>query len=263
MADPLTFSFRYAVFTVHVELDAERLSARTGLRTTLLPVPRLEHLWVKRERGADHEELLLTWRTARGRQRRVRIFADRGEPAFHGLVEALVAARPEIDRRDQPAGEAYRLAGARELEWVVLPAIMVVGLALVAFLLSPLLRHGMDGGFVEVPVERLGQGPPLPTRNVEVAALPLLDRASRGQAGADARLETASLWIPWCPRAPTPTPTCPSRRCWRSAACEGWIWTRWPASGGFAASCETWAGRGSPTRAGRPWRPGATPWPST
>ncbi|MEZ4468211.1 MAG: hypothetical protein R3F43_28200 [bacterium] len=64
---------------------------------------------------------------------------------------------------------------------MVLPAIMVVGLALVAFLLSPLLRHGMDGGFVEVPVERLGQGPPLPTRNVEVAALPLLDRASRGR----------------------------------------------------------------------------------
>ncbi|MCA9528063.1 MAG: hypothetical protein KC549_17375 [Myxococcales bacterium] len=203
-APPATFRFRYAVFTVQVELTPERLSTRTGLRTTLLPVPRLEHLWVKRERGADHEELLLTWRTARGKQRRVRIFADKGEPAFAGLVEALVAARPEIDRRGESAASAYRLAGARELEWAVLPGIMVVGLAVVAFLLSPLLRHGVDDGFAAVPVERLLQAPPLATRNVEVAALPLLDRAARGQAGADRKLETASLWIPLVPEGSDP-----------------------------------------------------------
>ncbi len=196
---PLTFRFRHTVFTVMAQLDADRLLTKTGVRMASAPIARLQHLYVRREIGRDEAELVLTYLTDKGRLRRLRLFADRDEPGFDALVEALLARRPEIDIRGLSASEAYRRMGSVELDWVVVPAVMTVGLLIVAVLMLPMLIHGVDGGAAETTVAALAAGERPSTRNLVVEGRALADRGVQAQRGADAKLDATTMWLPLVP----------------------------------------------------------------
>ncbi len=191
-----TFQFRYTVFTVTAQLDTDRLATKTGVRHTTAPIGALQHLYVRRAPAREDDELVLTYATDRGRLRRVRIFSDRDEPGFAGLVEALLALRPDIDIRHLAPAEAWRRMGARELEWVVLPAVMGVGLLVLALVLAPMWVHGFDRGAATLDVPELLSGAPPGTRNLTVIGRLVADQGVQAKQGADARLETVTMWLP-------------------------------------------------------------------
>lgn len=206
-SEPDAYRFRYAVFNVTAHLDETQLVVRTGVRTAVVPVARLQHLYVVEDPERSERELLLSYATPSGRLRRTRVFADRDEPGFDALLQALLARRPEIDIRHLDLPAAYARIGTRQLEWVVLPAMMGLGLLVLALLFSPLLRHGCDRGHGTVTVAELEAGLPRDTRNVTVRGQLLVDFAVRAQVGADARLEQSTAWIPlvdaaWQPGTP-------------------------------------------------------------
>jgi hypothetical protein len=199
--------FKYAVFNVTAELDETRLIVRTGVRTATAPLAKLQHLYVFDTAERGERELLLSYATARGGLRRVRVFADADEAGFDTLVQTLLRRRPEIDVRHLTAAEAYARTGTRQLEWLALPMMMGLVMVVLAVLFAPLLIHGFDGGHAEVTVAALEAGEPAHTRNVRVTGTLLSDYAVRAQIGADARLKQTTAWIPlvdavWQPGTP-------------------------------------------------------------
>lgn len=199
--------FKYAVFNVTAELDDTRLVVRTGVRTSVAPLARLQHLYVFETPERSERELLLSFANPRGRLRRVRVFADRDEAGFDTLVQALLRRRPEIDVRHLTAVEAYARTGTRQLEWLVLPLMMALVLVVLAVLFAPLLIHGFDSGHADVTVAALEAGGPHDTRNVRVTGTLLSDFAVRAQIGADAQLKQTTAWVPlvdatWQPGTP-------------------------------------------------------------
>ena len=105
--EPEVFRFRYSVFTVDARIVKGQLIAKTGMRTAVAPVSRLQHLYVDDSEGSDHTELILSYAHKSGRLKRARIFADKDEAGFAQLVASLLAHRPEIDIRGIAVEEAY------------------------------------------------------------------------------------------------------------------------------------------------------------
>lgn len=200
-----TFRFSYTVFAVQATLDDGQLVVRTGMRTVVAPVDRLQHLHVNAPRGADHVELLLSHLLPSGALKRSRIHADAGQAGFDALIAALLSRRPEIDIRDLSPDEAYRRTGAKPMIGVAIPAIMAGGWLIVALALSPLLIHGLDRGQTRTTVA--GLAGPLESRNVTVLGRVSLAHAYHAPSETDQRLGATSAWLPlvgpdWTPTAP-------------------------------------------------------------
>lgn len=192
-----TFRFRYTLYMVDARLDDHQIVVKTGIRTVAAPFAGLRQLYVVRAPGRDDVELLLGYVDARGRQRRLRAFADRDQPGFDQLVEAILARRPEIDIRHLSVSEAYRRTGSKEMEGVALPVVMLLGVLVVAVLFGPMLVHGFDRGHAEVTLAQLIAGDLPDTRNLVVTeARAAIDEAVQAQAGADAKLQTVTAYIP-------------------------------------------------------------------
>ena len=196
---PATFHFRYTVFSVAATLADGHLVAKSGIRTVMVPLARLQHVYVRDERRADHVELLLTHHDDKGRLKRSRLFADKHEQGFFGLVEALLALRPEADVRHLTASEAYRLSGSKEMEWIALPVVMFAGWLVLALLFSPLIRHGFDAGEARGDVASIVAGD-LSSRNVIVTGRLAPTSALRGKGGEAAKIDAPQTW--WIPLVP-------------------------------------------------------------
>ena len=196
-----TFHFRYTVFSVAATIDDGQLLAKSGIRTVVVPIARLQHVYVRDERRADHVELLLTHHDKKGRLKRSRLFADKHQDGLFELVDALLALRPEADVRHLSASAAYQLSGSKEMEWVALPVVMLVGWCVLAMLFSPLIRHGLDSGETTIDVAAL-QRADLPSRNVTVTGMLAPTSALRGKGGADAKpaADASQTW--WIPLVP-------------------------------------------------------------
>lgn len=189
---PRVFHFRYTVFTVAATLDADRLIAKVGIRTIQVPIARLKQLYVRDERRSDHVELLLTHLDDKGRMKRARLFADKNEKGFDALIEALIQRRPEADVRHLSTREAYRLSGSKEMEWIALPVVMALGWLVLAFLLSPLVRHGLDDGEATVPATAFESATALDTHNITVTGKLAPGSALRTKKGGD----EGAWWVP-------------------------------------------------------------------
>lgn len=193
------FRFRYTLFTVDAQLGPHLLVAKTGIKVVSVPVARLTHLYVYDQRDADHVELLLGY-TARagGRTRRARIFADREQPGFYGLVEALLVERPEIDIRPLHPSEAFQRVGAVEAEWLVIPGVMAAGCFIVALFFAPLLLHGFDTAPpARTTLAALAGGDGPSTRNVVLTDARLTDTAIRIERASTRRVVA---WVALAPR---------------------------------------------------------------
>ncbi len=189
------FRFRYTLFVVDARIEGDRLEATTGIKTISVPLAKLQHLYVHHPRNAQIVELLLSY-VHKGRLKRVRIYSDPGQAAFDGLVKALLIRRPDIDIGHLDVHEAYVRMGSREIEWVVIPAVMGVGLLIVALLFAPMLIHGLDGGHAEVTVAELVAGKPLDTRHLTILGRADVHRMVRANSRPDATQESAAVWMP-------------------------------------------------------------------
>ncbi len=159
------------------------------------------------KRGEDHLELLLAYRArAGGRLKRARVFSDRGEAGFQGLLEALLERRPDVDLRALSSSEASKAMGAVEAEWIFLPGVMALACLVMAAVLAPMLVHGLDAASPErVAAAELAAGAKTATRNLVVTgAAPLVDKAVRAVRGVDERLGTQTLWVPLAPVGASP-----------------------------------------------------------
>lgn len=201
-----TFHFRYTVFSVAATLSDGHLVAKSGIRTVMVPLTRIQHVYVRDERRADHVELLLTHHDDKGRLKRSRLFADKHQDGFTALVDALLALRPEADVRHLTASEAYRLSGSKEMEWIALPVVMLLGWCVLAMLFSPLIRHGLDAGQARVDVADIKQAA-LSSRNVTVTGVLAPTSALRGARKSDkkdAGEAPQTWWIPLVPQGWSP-----------------------------------------------------------
>lgn len=199
------FAFRYTVFNVAATLDDTHLHARSGIRTVVVPIARLQHLYVRDERHTDHVELLLTHHDAKGRLKRSRLFADKKEAGFEAMIEALLARRPQADVRHLSASAAYQLSGSKEMEWLALPVVMLLGWVILAMLFSPLIRHGFDDGEATVDAAVFGEPLTLTTRNLTVHGRLVPTSALKGN-GQKAAINTPAgdgntdvWWVPLVP----------------------------------------------------------------
>jgi hypothetical protein len=202
METPRTFHFRYTVFSVAATLDDGHLVAKSGIRTVIVPLARIQHVYVRDERRADHVELLLTHHDKKGRLKRSRLFADKRQGGFLELIDAILELRPEADVRHLSASEAYRLSGSKEMEWVALPVVMLMGWCVLAMLFSPLIRHGLDAGQTTVDVATVTFDE-LPSRNVTISGVLAPSSALQGKGRADAKAPAADAsqtwWVPLVP----------------------------------------------------------------
>lgn len=190
------FEFRYTVFNVSARLDARRFEVRAGVRTMAAPVDRLQHLYVHvdPERGVD--ELLLSYAAPGGRLKRIRVFADAGEGGFTRLVDALLAARPDIDIRHLERREAWDRTGSRELDRWVLPGMMAVAIAALALMFAPRVLHGFDRGEATISAAALARGERPETRNLIVEGRLLIDGAHFAEHDPERAGEATTAWIP-------------------------------------------------------------------
>ncbi len=201
-----SFRFRYTVFVVDARVEGDKLVSKTGLKMVVVPLERLQLLYVHAPREREHQELVLCYRGRKDRLKRARIFADRDEPGFTALIDFLLARRPEIDLRGVPAEEAFRRMGAVEASHVVLPLIMGLGWLMLALFFGPLIIHGLDTApRLSTTVQALAEhGPPVGTRNLRVQGRIAPEQGWRSVTKVDQRLGSISVWLPlvgpkWAP----------------------------------------------------------------
>lgn len=190
------FRFRYTLFPVEARIDETRIEVKAGVRTSVAPIARLQHLFVHHDRDRRTAELVLCYVAARGRLRRLRVFADDHEVAFDALVEALLARRPEIDIRHLERGDAYRRMGSEVRDAVVLPAMTAVALAAMAVMFAPMLIHGLDDGEARTSVAALARGERPGTRNLVVTGRAAVDRLVVAVPDADPPPAVVTAWVP-------------------------------------------------------------------
>lgn len=190
------FEFRYTVFTVTARLDDRRIEVRAGVRTSAATLERLQHLHVHTDPERGVEELLLSYAAPGGRLRRIRVFADVGEPGFARLVDALVDARPDVDIRHLDRRQAWDRTGSRELDRWVLPGMMAVAIAGLAIVFAPRLMHGFDGPRITIAAADLARGDRPPTRHLLVEGRAVVDEALFADQDPDRITEPTTAWLP-------------------------------------------------------------------
>jgi len=202
------FQFRYTVFNVNVRLDERRVEVRAGVRTSAAPLDRLQHLHVHRDAVRGVDELLLSYAAPGARLKRIRIFSDPDQSGFDDLIAALLAARPEIDARGLDRQAAWRITGSRELDGIVLPALMSAAILGLAVVFAPRIIHGFDPGEpTPVTVEALAAGDRPDSHHLRVEARVAVEHIVRADAEPDSRVITA--WVPlvhagWSSSDPVP-----------------------------------------------------------
>ena len=160
------FAFRYTIFEVEAVIEDHRLIARQGMRTVVVPIDKVQHIYLFEGRDETQSELLITYPNRRGTLQRARLYSDRGEPGFATLVDHLLKARPQADIRHLSPTEAWKLVGAKPLGWLILPAMMAVGTMLLGLLFTPLFVHGLDEDHATITIAELAEG--LQTRNIKL-----------------------------------------------------------------------------------------------
>ena len=162
---PEIYTYGYLAFRCEALVDGDVLAVKQGVRSHHIRLSRLTHLYLQ-PRDNVQTLWLVEQRPHRG-PRMHRIVANAGDPGFFGLVESLVAKRPDIDLRGQDEKQALGLMGVRDMSWrlgvLLLLAPVVVGVAML-----PRLLHGLDFGEERVSITSLSRGRIPGSRNVVI-----------------------------------------------------------------------------------------------
>ena len=138
------YQFRYALFSVLVELQGAQLLVKTSTKTQIIPRASMRSFYAPIIRGESYRELIICY-AYRGGLKRARLFSNLGQAQFERLLSDLSAELPHGDLSSLPTHEAYERLGIRELSWVAVPSLMLIATALVALLASPYFLHGLEG----------------------------------------------------------------------------------------------------------------------
>lgn len=193
--DETNFDFRYALLSARATLTEGQLIIKMGIKTIIVPMATLEQLHVHCPRGAGHQELLLAYRTGRGKLKRARAFADAEQPGFDGLIRALLDRRPEIDRRGLTQQQAWVEMGSKPAVWYALPLVMVAAWLLIAGLFTPMWIHGFDTGHVVLDADEIHGETVDGTRNLTVLGTLKADYSTAVKVAADDKLDTSTYRI--------------------------------------------------------------------
>lgn len=135
-----SFTFKMALNTVHATVDAEGIEYKIGIAKQRVAFADMRHLYVI----PGSVEQLVVSHDKGGKLKRLTIGANADQPAFGALIEALVAARPEIDIRHLPAKEANALLGRSRLLIGVAAALTIVVILAVMTWVSGAVEGWLD-----------------------------------------------------------------------------------------------------------------------
>lgn len=161
------FDYAYMGFRCQSSLDCHGLKVKQGLRTFEVALSTLRHLYVQKMAG-EQQALLLTHEPTPGKTKILRLYANTGEAGFQAFVQAIVAQRPEIDRRGLDEKSALKMMGAVNVELYGLWGALLFVPVLVAVALLPKAVHGLDFGRDTVSLSQLAEGKALASRNVNL-----------------------------------------------------------------------------------------------
>ena len=188
------FTFNFAVFQVVATIEDDVLVVKTSMKTIIVPLSKLQYVYVSSAANREYEELLLAHRTPKGTLKRSRIYADLGDDSFAALVQTLISLRPETDISHLSLEDAWQKTGSKPLKWTSVPIALLGLWSLVAVLMIPLWVHGLDTGSAQISAAALIAGEPVNTRNLTVRGHVDLGR-SVADNGADGR-RPPTTWIP-------------------------------------------------------------------
>lgn len=151
-------------FRCEALIDGDVLSVKQGVRLHRVSISQLTHLYLQPRDSV--QTLWLVERRSHGRPGMHRIVANAGDAGFLGLVESLVAKRPDIDLRGEDERQALRRMGVRDTPWW--PMLLLLAPLLVGVSLLPRLLHGLDFGEERVSITSLARGRVPGSRNVVI-----------------------------------------------------------------------------------------------
>jgi hypothetical protein len=177
-------AWQFTAITVRATLDERALTAKQGIRTFRVAIPELRHLYIEPTGAGQYENLLLVTEPSPGKKKVVRLPANAGQPAFRALADAIVALRPDVDRRGMPLLEARKLMGVKDAEAAVLFWVLGLVMAILAVVVSPALVHGLDRGEQKITAAKLLKHPELESRNLVV---------TKGELALDQTVQTVTV----------------------------------------------------------------------
>lgn len=155
-----SYQWQYMGMPISATFDGN-LSVKHGLRTMTAPVHDITGFYV--DLGAQnsqyaYQQLIVAYRApGETKTKAVRAYASMHQPQFTALVDALAAAKPNVDLRKLPRAEAFKQLGVADVQKVTLIALPVVVLAVMLIAFAPFGLHGLDKGEERVSVEELGK----------------------------------------------------------------------------------------------------------
>lgn len=162
-----TFAWRFMTIAVEASMDDASLQVKQGIRTWRVAIADLRHLYVKRAAGGNYDEMIVGAEVS-GKKKVFRFSAEAGHPGFIAFTQALLARRPDIDRRAMPQKDALKLIGAKNVELITGVVTIAIILGIVMFALLPKLIHGVDGGHEKVKISKLVKGYSPGTSNLTI-----------------------------------------------------------------------------------------------
>ena len=82
------YQFRYALFSVLVELRGAQLLVKTSTKTQIIPRDSMRSLYAPIIRGESYRELIISY-SYRGKLKRARLFSNLGQAQFERLLTDL------------------------------------------------------------------------------------------------------------------------------------------------------------------------------
>lgn len=166
MAD--LFQWGFLTITVQGSVDDAGLEVKQGIRTFRAQLATLRHVYVRRTGGGVYEEMVVGLEPTPGKNKVLRFSANAGQPGFHAFLQAVLARRPDIDRRALDEKTAMKMIGAKNVELITAAVVMLILPLILGIVLLPKLIHGLDGGHEKVKLAKLVKGYAPSTSNLTI-----------------------------------------------------------------------------------------------
>lgn len=166
MAD--LFQWGFLTITVQGSVDDAGLEVKQGIRTFRAQLATLRHVYVRRTGGGVYEEMVVGLEPTPGKKKVLRFSANAGQPGFHAFLQAVLARRPDVDRRALDEKTAMKMIGAANVELITAMVIFAIAVFGIGFALLPKLIHGLDSGHEKVKLAKLIKGYSPSTSNLTI-----------------------------------------------------------------------------------------------
>jgi hypothetical protein len=166
------YIFSYMTNKNSLMYDGMNVTIKQGpFRTTTFPFTSILNWYVYEDK--TYRSLFITYTHESGKQKKVQLFAQLGEPGFASLVEGLNATIGQKGLNHLDKKEAFKIMKTADPKKVGALAAMIIILALTTTFMLPGLIHFFDFGFDdEVYVEELIAGD-YDSRNMRLYGYPL------------------------------------------------------------------------------------------